>query len=92
MRERMITRTIKVTSGVMMKVNNNTGETVNEKFELGGEFTVKECIKILRKKHETNDTSIGCVTGVEVTEKLYAMPETDFVKYARIIPARGTQG
>ena len=90
-RERMITRTIKDTHGKMVVINNENGEIHNEDFILSGEFSRIEALKILRKNHENEVESIGGIVEIEISETLYGMPETDFMKYAVILPDRNSK-
>lgn len=89
-RERMITRTIRFTSGIMVTIDN-TGKTENKPFDLAGELTAKEALKILRKTYENDDISIGGVINIATQEVLYGMPETEFMAHAKILPDRNVK-
>ena len=81
-RERMVTRTVKVTEAKVMQIDINTADVKIETYELTGEFKNNEDIL----KHITKNipVTIKAVAVQEVTEheKLYGMLETDFIKSA----------
>ena len=82
-----ITRTIKTTHATVMVVDTETAEVSNLTFELAGTFKDDGAtLKAIAKVADVPETTkIVAVVDREVSEQLYAISETDFLKYARPI-------
>ena len=91
-RERMVTRTVVVTTVEVMCLDVTTAEVAIKPFEVSGTFTDKESALKVIKKHNETDT-FKCVAVQEMTENevLYGMSEIDFIKLAKVLPPRGTK-
>lgn len=88
-KQRMITRTALTTKATVLCLNTETAEPFNETVLLSG--TYKDAKNILKdaKKLLDNDTISVCkVVNIEVEEKLYGMPEVEFLQYAKVLPPR----
>ena len=88
-RERMVTRTVVVTTAGVMCVNVTTAEVSINNFELSGTYTdFESALKAVKKVHETD--TFKCVAVQHMTEKevLYGMKEIDFIKLAKVLPPR----
>lgn len=84
--ERMITRTIqkKVYSTLVFDCAENTTKTTD--FILTEKVTDNEAaLKMLRKRYEGDTLKVCAIVGTKIEEKLYAMSEVDFLKYAHIV-------
>ena len=84
--ERMITRTIqkKVYSTLVFDCVENTTKTTD--FILTERVTDNEsALKMLRKRYEGDTLKVCAIVGTKIEEKLYAMSEVDFLKYAHIV-------
>ena len=89
-RERMVTRTVMVTTVGVMCLDVTTAEVQIKNFEMSGTFTDFEtALKSVKKVHETD--TFKCVAVQHMTEKevLYGMREIDFIKLAKVLPPRG---
>lgn len=85
MRVPMITRTVKTTTAKVMTVNTENGSTTIKDYELPR--TYKDAKAVLRALEDQNtDTEkLVHVVSTTVNERLYGMPETDFIKYGQVI-------
>ena len=88
-RERMVTRTVMIVEVEVMTVNTLTAEVKNLIVEIPGGITdEKSILKAVKKSYETS--CLKCVTVVRSTvkEQLYGMPESEFIRLAKILPPR----
>lgn len=87
MARNLITRTMKSTQATVMAVNTESAEVFNITFNLFGTFKdEKATLKEIYKTAEL-DPAVKIVALVDstVTNELYAISETDFLKYAHIV-------
>lgn len=88
-RERMVTRTVILNVAEVMTVNTNTAEISTVTVEIGGGLsTDKDIMKAVKKAHETDEIKCVKLMGVSVKEVLYGMPESDFIRMAKVLPPR----
>lgn len=88
-RERMVTRTVILTVAEVMTVNTTTAEVQITTFEIGGGLSAdKDILKAVKKAHETDDLKIVKLNEVTTREVLYGMPESDFIRLAKVLPPR----
>lgn len=81
--ERMITRTIqkKVYTCLVFKCSDNTTE--NADFILTEKVTDNDtALKLLRKRYEGETLKVCAIINTRIEEKLYALSEVEFLKYA----------
>lgn len=91
-RTRMITRTITETIVTAMCVNVVVGEVNIVSYTISGEFkTNDEILKVLKKRYEDDTFKVVNIQNVETVEKLYGMPEEDFIRLATELPPRDTK-
>lgn len=84
--ERMITRTIQKKVYNTLVFDCVTGETRNADFILTEKVTDNDAaLKMLRKRYEGDSLKVCAIVDTKIEEKLYAMPEVDFLKYAHIV-------
>lgn len=88
-----ITRTIKTTHVTVMVVDTETAEVSNLTFELAGTFKDDGAtLKAIAKVADVPETTkIVAVVDREVSEQLYAISESDFLKYARPVAKAATK-
>lgn len=93
-RERMVTRTISTTTIEVLVINIETSEVGTKHFVLGQNMikddkTMLSNAQIMLNK-ETGNELWKCVAvkNIKEEETLYGMPESDFIKYAKILPPR----
>lgn len=85
-RERMVTRTVEVSTIEVMCLNVETCEVSTQNFELSGyydDFNV--ALKSVRKLYETDKFKVVTVQNITVKEVLYGMPEIDFIRMAKVL-------
>lgn len=86
MRESKITRTITTTNATILCLDVEAGEPMNRTFQLPGEYKKERgIIKAAEKIHDDPNLKLVHVVDTEVTQKLYGMPESLFLKYAEEI-------
>ena len=83
-RERAVTRTINAIEVSVICMDITSMENSVEILNLTGEVPSEEVLlKKLRKAYETNTYKVVAIKDVQVSEKLFGMPEVEFLKYAR---------
>ena len=88
-RERMVTRTVELTIADVMTLDTTTADVRIIPYEIGGGLTDPVAIlKAVKKLHETDTFKCVAVQSVSVKEILYGMPESDFIKHAKVLPPR----
>ena len=90
-RERMITRTVEQTKVRVMALDVNTVEVHFIETTIGGAYTEESLMKKLKKMYETDDFKLVHIEEQETEEVLLGMTEEDFIKYAKVLPPRGTR-
>ena len=91
MKEKMITRTIVSTNYTVMCVDVATAKVDNRLYSFAGVRDDAKCLSIINDLYkETTDKAVAVISAEEV-ETLYGMPESVFMKYAVVLPPRGTK-
>ena len=91
-RKPMVTRTVQTTLATVLCLNTETAEPFNQTVTLSGTFKDnKAVIKAVKALIENDTISVAKVVDVEIEEKLYGMPEQDFINAAKVLPPRGTK-
>lgn len=91
-RKPMVTRTVQTTLATVLCLNTETAEPFNQTVTLSGTFKDNKAVMKAVKALIENDTiSVAKVVDVEIEEKLYGMPEQDFINAAKVLPPRGTK-
>lgn len=85
-RKRMVTRTIKTTNAVVLRVNLDTQETIKEHVVVSGVFKDNKNLLKQISKHDTEAIKTVSVLSTEVTDKLYGMTEEKFLAEAEELP------
>lgn len=88
MKERMITRTINVTSVTFAVANMNTNAIETNSADIPGKLTADECLEYARKNLDTDYRKHVMVKDIQVNELLFGMPESTFMAYAKLLPPR----
>ena len=89
-KERMVTRTLTITTVEVMSVDISTATTGTDRFDIVGEHTFDTALKAVKEIYETDTTKIVTITELVLNDYLYGMPESDFIKMAKILPPRNT--
>lgn len=88
-RQRMVTRTVNVTTCEVMGLTISQAAVSTIKVQLNGTFGDKDtALKAIKKSYETDDYKPTAITSMVTQEILYGMPEEEFVKTARVLPPR----
>ena len=90
-RERMITRTVEQTRVRVMAINVNTVEVEFIECTIGGVYTTEALMKKLKKMYDTEELKLVHIDKQETEEVLLGMTEEDFIRYAEVLPPRGTR-
>lgn len=88
-----VTRTIPTTKAVLMVADIEAAEFHSVEVNLPRTYKDDDAIiKAARPLAETTpNLKVVSVAHVEVIEQLYGMPESEFLKYAKVLPPRGTK-
>ena len=90
--ERMVTRTIQKKVFVCKVFDNQTDEIRTSEFILTDKVKDNEtALRLLRKRYDGDSIQILKITDTKIEEKLYAMTEVDFLKYAHIVEKDSTE-
>ena len=87
-KERMITRTITQTTVQFMCIDITTAEVSIVDTKIGGIYTNAELLKTLKKLYETDVFKVVNIESQSTEELLLGMTESDFIKYATVLPPR----
>ena len=91
MKEKMITRTIVSTNYTVMCVDIATAKVENRVYTFAGVKDESKCLAIINDLYKETTEKAVAVTSAEEVETLYGMPESTFMKYAVVLPPRGTK-
>lgn len=88
-----VTRTIPTTHVALLVADTVAAEFHTVEVDLPRTYKDNDAIiKAARPMVETAPhLKVVSVSHIEVTENLYGMPEWEFLKYAKILPPRGTK-
>ncbi len=87
-----VTRTIPTTIATIFCVNLEDKSTFEQTITLPRTYKdERSMMKAVEKALEGEPIKAVSITGSEVKETLYGMLETDFIKYAKVLPPRGTK-
>ena len=89
-REKMVTRTLTITTLEVMTVDITTATTGTARFDIVGDHTFDTALKAVKELYETEITKIVTITDLVLNDYLYGMPESEFIKMAKILPPRTT--
>ena len=89
-KERMVTRTLTITSIEVMTVDITTATTGTDRFDIVGDHTFDTALTAVKELYETDITKIVTITNLVLNDYLFGMPESDFIKMAKIMPPRNT--
>ena len=86
-RERLITRNISGFDYECLVINPITQETSKGNFVLTGfRLDDKKALKEIQERYSKHNAVPVFILGCTETVTRYGMPETEFIKYARILP------
>lgn len=85
----MVTRTLTTTKAVCLCLNVETADPYNETYVMPRTYKDKDAlVRAIQEKHNTDTCKVVTCVDVEEIETLYGMSESDFVKYAKVLPPR----
>lgn len=85
-RERMVTRTVEVSTIGVMCLDVETCEVSVRNFGMSGRYEdFNVALKAVRKEYETEVFKCVAVQHINVNEVLYGMKEADFIRMAKIL-------
>ena len=85
----MVTRTITSSEISVIALDVNTCEVVKTTHVLSGELENNEkTLKKVQDNFNTDTVKIVSIESIKVITSLYGMSESDFIKYAKILPSR----
>ena len=86
-KERMITRTIKSTEITIMAVNTTNASVFDKVITVVGEYDMSNALEVARE-NDTETEKAVMVKACTVNETLYGVPESEFLKIAKVLPPR----
>lgn len=89
-RKRMVTRTVMQTTAEVMTLDVTTAEVQVQSYDIGGQYTDKELLKKLQNLFQTDALKLVHIESQECKELLLGMDEEDFIRLAKVLPARNT--
>ena len=88
-RERMVTRTVNGYNYTCMTVNPKTQTPGTGIFTLTGvKLDDKHALAEIQKRYTTSDCIPVHILSCDESETLYGMPESEFIRLAKILPPR----
>ena len=89
-KEKMVTRTMTTSVIAIMGIDMETASVKTVEISIAGtiDTTDEKQVNAIKEKVTTDSFKPAMVTVKETIEKLYGMTETDFLKYAKELPAR----
>ena len=84
-KEKLITRTMTITSATAMLVNITAQVITTNSFTLIGRHTKESALSALKQRFDTDTVKIVCVTDLLTVEEIRSMTETDFYLHSKII-------
>lgn len=87
-KEKLITRTITVTTAEFMCVDVVTANVEVITAELTGKLDTETALKAYKSTVETDVFKVVACQSVNYTEQLYGMTEKQFIEYAKVLPPR----
>ena len=87
-KEKMITRTVTQTTAEAMCLDVSTAEVSCITATVGGEHDDTTLLVLLKKMYETPTFKVVHIEHKETKELLLGMTESDFIKYATVLPPR----
>ena len=84
----MITRTVTATVATVMVVEIKTAKAFTTEFTMTGIYKDNADLLKAIKKNDTDELVYAAIVSTRTEETLYGMPETEFMKYARVLPPR----
>lgn len=89
-RKRMVTRTVMQTTAEVMTLDITTAEVQVQSYDIGGQHTDEELLKKLQNLFQTDTLKLVHIESQECKELLLGMDEEDFIRLAKVLPARNT--
>ena len=90
-KERVVTRTIKINTCDCMYVNLTTRTLFNKEIQIIGNYT-DEQVKTLAAAYTVDNAVFVQVENITATNKLYALSEDEFVKHGKPIEKASEDG
>lgn len=87
-KEKLITRTITVTTAEFMCVNVETANAEIVTAELTGKIDAETALKKYKATAETEMNKVVSCQSISYNEQLYGMTEKEFIEHAKILPRR----
>ena len=83
LKEKMVTRSFTTTEVKVLAVTVSTAETSMDNWSIVGKYEKEaDLLKALKKNYENDDYKIVSIMSVAEYEKLYGMPENEFLQFA----------
>ena len=87
-KEKLITRTIIVSTCEFMCVDVETANVKVVTVELTSRLDTETALKLYKSTAETDTFKVVACQSIDYTEHLYGMTENEFIAHAKILPLR----
>ena len=89
-KEKMVTRTMTTSVIAIMGIDMETATVKTVEISIAGTIDTadEKQVNAIKEKVTTDSFKPAMISVKETIEKLYGMTETDFLKYAKELPAR----
>lgn len=88
---KMVTRTIEQTTADVMCVDTSTAQVTINTYTIGGSYTDDDLLKKLKKLFEVGGLVLVKIESQHAEQLLLGMTEEDFIRYATVLPPRGSK-
>ena len=82
-RERVVSRTVSTRVCVCKCANLSTGTVEDVELKISATVAPENVVKALAKEYNTQTFTVLSVVTSTIEEQIWAMPETEFLKYAK---------
>lgn len=87
----VVSRTMKTSVCTVLAVDTVAGECFNDIVEVPRTYADEEkLLKIVKEMYNKENKTVVKIVNVDVKEQLYAMPEADFLYYAKPVTKEET--
>ena len=87
-KEKLITRTITVTTAEFMCLDTETANVEVITAQLTGKVDNATALKMYKGIAETETFKVVACQSISYTEQLYGMTEKEFIEHAKVLPPR----
>lgn len=80
--EKMVTRTIETTRAFYTALEVETAQVIKSEIVFTGHYDTEKALLLAKRVLDSDTFKVVMITSVDYIEKLYGMPESDFIENA----------